>query len=51
MKSLEPQLKYTDTGAGLYEDIYERSLCRELRLRNIPFSNQVQLPLLYKGES
>jgi len=38
-------------GPGLYEDIYERSLCRELLLRNIPFSNQVQLPLLYKGEA
>jgi len=37
-------------GPGLYEDIYEKSLCRELHLRNIPFSNQVQLPLLYKGE-
>ena len=37
-------------GPGLYEDIYERSLCRELRLRDTPFSNQVQLPLLYKGE-
>ena len=38
-------------GPGLYEDIYEKSLCRELHLRNIPFSNQVQLPLLYKGEA
>ena len=37
-------------GPGLYEDIYEKSLCRELHLRNIPFKNQVQLPLIYKGE-
>jgi GxxExxY protein len=36
-------------GPGLYEDIYEKSLCRELHLRNIPFKNQVQLPLIYKG--
>lgn len=38
-------------GPGLYENIYERSLCRELFLRDIPFNNQVQLPLLYKGEA
>lgn len=38
-------------GPGLYEDIYEKSLCQELRLRNIPFINQVTLPLIYKGET
>ena len=37
-------------GPGLYEEIYERSLCHELRLRNVTFSNQVELPLMYKGE-
>ena len=36
-------------GPGLYEEIYERSLCRELSLRKIPFETQVQLPLVYKG--
>ncbi len=35
-------------GPGLYEEIYEKSLCHELQLRNIPFKNQVQLPLMYK---
>ena len=35
-------------GPGLYEEIYEKSLCHELQLRNIPFKNQVQLPLIYK---
>jgi GxxExxY protein len=37
-------------GPGLYEEIYERSLCHELRLRSVPFETQVKLPLLYKGE-
>lgn len=37
-------------GPGLYEEIYERSLCCELRLREIPFENQIPLPLIYKGE-
>ena len=35
-------------GPGLYEEIYERSLCEELRQRNIPFENQLSVPLLYK---
>ncbi|MFZ4397159.1 MAG: GxxExxY protein [Kiritimatiellia bacterium] len=37
-------------GPGLYEEIYERSMCHELRLRNVAFDTQVQLPLVYKGE-
>ena len=37
-------------GPGLYEEIYERSLCHELRLRGLPFATQVNLPLVYKGE-
>jgi GxxExxY protein len=37
-------------GPGLYEEVYERSLCCELRLRNVAFETQVRLPLLYKGE-
>jgi len=36
-------------GPGLYEEIYERSLCHELSLRKISFETQVQLPLVYKG--
>ena len=38
-------------GPGLYEEIYERSLCRELDLQGIEHVNQLQLPLQYKGES
>jgi GxxExxY protein len=37
-------------GPGLYEEIYERSLYRELRLRNVAFESQLRLPLVYKGE-
>jgi GxxExxY protein len=37
-------------GPGLYEEVYERSMRHELRLRNVPFETQVQLPLVYKGE-
>jgi len=37
-------------GPGLYEEIYEKSMCVELRLRNISFENQMSLPLIYKGE-
>jgi GxxExxY protein len=37
-------------GPGLNEEIYERSMCVELRLRNISFENQMNLPLIYKGE-
>ena len=37
-------------GPGLYEEIYERSMCHELHLRNVAFERQVALPLIYKGE-
>lgn len=36
-------------GPGLYEEIYERSLCEELRNRAIAFERQVSIPLLYKS--
>ncbi|OVE76029.1 GxxExxY protein [bacterium E08(2017)] len=36
-------------GPGLYEDIYERSLCHELDLMGIPHESQLSLPLHYKG--
>ena len=37
-------------GPGLYEEIYEKSMCIEMRLRNMSFENQLSLPLIYKGE-
>ena len=36
-------------GPGLYEEIYEKSLCRELEIRNVQFERQRRLPLVYKG--
>lgn len=38
-------------GPGLYEEVYERSLCRELQLRKIAFERQLEIPLVYKGET
>jgi len=37
-------------GPGLYEDIYERSLGRELTLHGTAFDSQIEIPLIYKGE-
>jgi len=37
------------TGAGLYEEVYEDCLDREMCLRAIPFARQVHVPLDYKG--
>ena len=36
-------------GPGLYEEIYQRSLCQEFQLQEIPFERETRLPLLYKG--
>jgi len=37
-------------GPGLLESVYEECLCRELELRDVPFSRQVDLPVHYKGQ-
>lgn len=37
-------------GPGLYEEIYERSLCRELHLRGLTYEQQLRTPLVYKEE-
>ena len=33
-------------GPGLYEEIYEKSLCRELTLQGLRFQRQAKLPQL-----
>ncbi len=38
-------------GPGLYEEIYQKSLCHELWLRKIKIASEVKLPLLYKGKA
>jgi GxxExxY protein len=37
-------------GPGLLEEIYEKSLCREFRLRGLSFEDQLSIPLIYKEE-
>ena len=36
-------------GPRLLESAYEQCLCHELRLREIPFRRQVEMPVSYKG--
>ncbi|HTS05249.1 MAG TPA: GxxExxY protein [Candidatus Eisenbacteria bacterium] len=36
-------------GPGLLESVYEECMCQELRLRDIPFRCQIELPVTYKG--
>ena len=37
-------------GPGFLEEVYERALCVELRLRGIPFERQKPTKVEYKGE-
>ena len=37
-------------GSGFLEAVYQKALAHELRVRNIPFEEQVHLPVVYKGE-
>ena len=36
-------------GPGFLESVYEQALCVELELRHIPFDNQVEIGVGYKG--
>ena len=38
-------------GPGLLESVYERAIGIELSERGIPFKTQVQVPIVYKGQS
>lgn len=40
---------HSELGPGLLERFYELAFCRELELRNIPFSRQHPIRLVYKG--
>jgi GxxExxY protein len=40
---------HRELGPGLLESAYEACLCYELTLRNIPFTRQVMLPVVYKS--
>ena len=39
---------HTSLGPGLLESIYERCFCYELSIRNIPFTVQQKVPIVYK---
>jgi len=36
-------------GSGLLESVYERCMCHELSLRNVPYLCQLHVPIEYKG--
>lgn len=38
-------------GAGLLERAYQLALCHELRAAGIPYACEVDVPMVYKGES
>jgi GxxExxY protein len=38
-------------GPGLLENVYEKALVWELRKRGLPVKHQVELPVLYKGQT
>jgi GxxExxY protein len=40
---------HRELGPGLLESAYEACLCYELSLRQIPFTRQVMLPVVYKS--
>ena len=42
---------HTVLGPGFMEAAYNRALCRELQARCISFAREVDVPLIYKGES
>jgi len=41
---------HTELGPGLVESIYERCLLIELKSRNLSTKNQVEVPVVYKGQ-
>lgn len=41
---------YQDLKDGHNEKVYERALAREFRIRDIPYSTQVHVEVMYKGQ-
>ncbi len=42
---------YREMGCGFLESVYQECIEKELRLKNIPFVEQQQLKLQYKGQT
>jgi GxxExxY protein len=42
---------YWQLGRGFLEPVYQEALCIELRRRRIPFEDQQEVVILYKGEA
>lgn len=40
---------HRELGPGLLESAYEQCLCHELHLRDLAFTRQIDLPVVYKG--
>lgn len=42
---------HRELGPGLLESAYQSALAHELKLRNVPFRQQVDVPVSYKGQT
>jgi GxxExxY protein len=42
---------YREMGCGFLEAVYQECLQKEFLLRGIPFQSQMELPLIYKGDT
>jgi GxxExxY protein len=40
---------HKELGPGLLESAYQACMCHELNLRKVPFRQQIELPVKYKG--
>lgn len=41
---------HRELGPGLLESLYEKALCFELESRSLSVQNQLEVPVLYKGQ-
>ena len=41
---------HRELGSGFAERFYEKALCIELELADLPFARQIEVPVMYRGE-